>query len=459
MNYCFYGREEELKILEQTFSRKKSELFIIYGRRRVGKTTLCLNFIKNKTGAYFLASQQKEEHNIENFKKTLIESLNDETINSLKNNFEDIFRYLASLNKEMIIVIDEFPYLIKENKSIVSVFQRIWDLYLEKSKVSIILSGSSISMIKDEILSAKSPLYGRRTGQLSLKKLKFKNLHKFYPKYDFENLLKVYSVLDSIPFYLNQFSDKLTFEKNLIENYFSISSILFGEGDFLLKEEFDSISTYKTILTEIARGNTKFSAISSSVGIEQTKLTQYLKNLLNVNLISKRIPFGEKEQKSKKSRYELKDNFLKFWFKFTTEYSYLVEENRPDLVVKRLDNTFSEYLGKIFEDVAREYLKENYNVVKCSSWWTRQDLEIDIVGEDVENNVFYVCEAKWRNRKQTLKDLEELKEKSKYLELGENVKFVIFSKSGFKDNLLEFAKNNENLILIDKTSLENWIRD
>ena len=200
----FVGRKKELEILKQRIESKKSELFVLYGRRRIGKTTLCLELLKTYKGVYFLSSKDKESYNIQNFKQILAEKLEDSIILSLKDTWEDIFTYLSKKDEKIVIIIDEFPYLIEENKALTSIFQRIWDLILSKSKIKLILTGSSISMIENEILSAKSPLYGRRTGQLKLEKLKFKDLKEFFPKYRFDSLLKVYATLDSIPFYLEQ---------------------------------------------------------------------------------------------------------------------------------------------------------------------------------------------------------------------------------------------------------------
>jgi len=155
----------------------------------------------------------------------------------LKPNFETIFKYIAGIEKRLIVVIDEFPYLIDADKTIVSLFQRIWDLYLNESNIFLILMGSSIGMMENEVLGYKSPLYGRRTGQWKVKALSFKDLRSFFPEYSVEERIRTYSILGGIPFYLQQFDDSNAISTNIKEKVLTKGEILYEEPEFLLSQE------------------------------------------------------------------------------------------------------------------------------------------------------------------------------------------------------------------------------
>ena len=453
----FYGRVHELELFNQKVKSNKAEFLVLYGRRRVGKTQLCLEFLKNKEnkGAYFLATQEKEKYNISNFKKELAESLNDDIFLSLKDNWEDIFKYLSTKKERLTIVVDEFPYLIKSNSAVVSIFQRVWDLYLSKSNIFLVILGSSISIIENEVLSYQSPLYGRRTAQYNLQKLDFKTLNKFYPNYSFENLLLIFATLDTIPFYLNIFDKNISFYKNLEKYFFVKDSILYEEGDFLLKEEFKEIMVYKSILKEIAIGNTKFNEISLNAKIEKTKLTQYLKNLQVLRLIKKEVSFGEDILKSRKSIYSLNDNFLTFWFKYVLPNKDIIEKNKPEELVKIVQNNISDYLGYVFEQVVKEYMSIVFNISLCQRWWFKED-EIDLIGLNKVDDIMYFIECKYKKRQAGINVLEDLRKKSTLVRFKSKKKvFVIVSKSGFTNKLKISAKNQDDVILVSLKDLNN----
>lgn len=448
-NISFHGRKKEILFFKSLIDSNKAELCILYGRRRIGKTRICLELIKNNLGTYFLSSEISLTENLKRFRQELSISLNDELILSIEASVESLFLYLSKKKERIIIVIDEFPYLIESDKSVLSEFQRVWDLYLKNSNIVLILTGSSIAMIEDKILSYKSPLYGRRTAQYKLEELSFKESSYFFPNLDFETILKYYSICGGIPFYLEKINPKLNFKENL-KILFNKGSILFEEGDFLLKQEFRQTQNYKLILREIAKGKTKFNEISLATQIESTNLTQYLKNLLILKLIKKEVSFGFDEIKSK-GRYYLGDYFLEFWFKFIFVNQHLIQKDKLEDLFDIINNNLDIYLGFVYEKVSKEYLEDSLDFPIMKNWFYKEK-EIDLVG--LKNDILYLCECKYRNKKIGDETLTSLIEKSDYVNVKhKEKKFILISKSGFN------KVKQTNVLLISNIDFQKWMKN
>jgi len=242
----FVDRKEELERLKEKLESDKFELIIIYGRRRIGKTRLILEAVKNMEHIYYLAV---EGDNLRHFKRFAMRVV--PQIEFVKEDWEAYFNFL----RDKIIVIDEFPNLIKEDPKIISLFQRIVDLTLKDTKTKLILLGSSISMINDKVLSYRSPLYGRKTSTIKLKPLKFLHLREFFPKASWEELVEIYGFADGMPYYLEKIN--LPFWKWLQEELKKSDSFLKDEVDFLMRYEFENVSVYKKILEAIAFGKVR----------------------------------------------------------------------------------------------------------------------------------------------------------------------------------------------------------
>jgi AAA+ ATPase superfamily predicted ATPase len=197
MNQHFVNRKEELKFLEKYYKKGESSLIIIYGRRRIGKTELIKNFIKSKNSVYYLCEREPIQKNVEKFKEIVAEKLGEEWLKRISvKDFEAVFKAIEKrLKKEKIVIVfDEFPYLIEMDRGIVSQFQKIWDEILKNTKTLLILCGSSVGMMETEVLGYKSPLYGRRSAQWKLTELEIKFLKDFLPLYDFESILYTYGI-------------------------------------------------------------------------------------------------------------------------------------------------------------------------------------------------------------------------------------------------------------------------
>ena len=414
----FIDRKQELNFLEEKFKEGK-QLIILYGRRRVGKTELIKKFCEGKEHIYFLADKRGTLLNAERFANIVAEHFND--VPPKVKNFDDVFAYIAKrLNEgKFLIVIDEFSYLIEKDDSIPSVFQLIWDEILKDTNVTLILCGSLVSMMEN-LLSYKSPLYGRRTGQWKLLPLMFKDAQQFFPNYSMEEKIIAYSILGGIPFYLSMFDDRKDVFTNVKEKILSKGEILYEEVEFLLREELKDYSTYLSILEAIARENSRISEIANFCKMQAKDLPKYLNVLMKLDIIEKVFPITEKRT-TKKTIYKIKDNFFDFYFRFVYPFKNELEIGNIEKVVEIIKRDLNSFVGKKFEDISREFLLQMniksllpFRFSDIGTWWEK-DKEIDIVAFNKEEKKILFCEVKWQdlsNRKAE-EIIENLKEKAK----------------------------------------------
>lgn len=440
VNIQFKNRQKELGELQEVLQSDSLELFIIYGRRRIGKTELILNATKNKKRVYYLATG---ENNLERFYNVCVNF--DREAANLKKDWEVLFSFLK--DRADVIILDEFQNMIHENKNVLNIFQSITDITLKDSKVKLFLLGSSVSIMTSKVLSYKSPLYGRRTGSFRLRPIPFYSLAEFFPGANLKQLIEIYAFADGVPFYLIKI--KGDFWPWLEGEILQERSFLRDEVDFLMRYEFDDPGTYKLILEAVAQGNTKLNEIKNFIKVRRTDITPYLRNLAEVGFIKRTVPVTE-NIKSRAGRYYITDNFLKFWFRYIYPNLSSIEEGIFDPEIIKKD--YSSYLGPIFEDVARQYLiRENlFKFTKIGRWWHR-DKEIDLVALNTQTKDILFVECKWQDRVRANKILQELKEKAEHVQWYNGKRkehYVIFAKS-FKQKIKE-----PNLLLFDLQDLE-----
>lgn len=432
----FLDRQEELKVLSEHFTSNKPEFIVVYGRRRVGKTELVTHFLKNKPGIYFLAEEKKYLDNLNEMKDIMSNFLRDEEFKMIKfESWVQLFKsFLERLKKRTVIIIDEFPYLVKENKSIPSEFQKVWDMYLSKSKdIMLILVGSSVSMM-EKLLGKKSPLFGRRTAQLEIKPVTIFHVKEFLPTYSIEDCIKVYGCADGIPLYLKQFDQELTVFENMKNVFFRRDALLYKEAEILMKQEFREPANYFAILKAISFGNTKQNEIVNYTNIDKSIISKYLKNLEEIRVIQKEYPITERKEKRKNARYTISDNYFRFWFRFIYPYKTLIEQGSSD-AFEIMKKSYDAYLGIIFEDIARHFLLASrlFKFTKIGKWWYK-DKEIDLVALDESTKNIFFFECKWQNlnEEKARNILELLKTKARYVDWNNdkrNEHYGLFAKN------------------------------
>ena len=448
----FIDREKELETLNKEYNKENS-FVILYGRRRVGKTTLIKEFIKDKKAFYFFADKQNENLQIERFKSQISEYFKDEFLKKIEiKDWNTLFDYflIKIENDKFIFVIDEFQYLCMVNKNFSSIFQKIYDEKLKDKNIMIILCGSLISMMYSETLTYESPLYGRRTAQIKLQAIKFKYYNEFFKNKSIQELIELYSITGGVPKYILSLNRNKSAIYNIENNIFDKNNYLYSEPKFLLQEEVNDLSRYFAILNAISIGRTKMSAISSYLQINSGGLSPYISKLIDLDILEKEVPITESVENTKKVLYRIKDNYLKFWFSYVYPYQSYLEIENLTYVKNKIENEFDLYVSKVYENLARESIWENtlFPLFKVGRWWDK-NTEIDIVGLGEDNKIIF-GECKYSKKQVGLSILSELKEKSKKVIWNNDKReeyFILFSKSGFSEDLIELSKKEKNVIL------------
>ncbi len=391
MNLKFVNRQQELKFLEDHARKKSFEFIVIYGRRRVGKTSLLEEFLKNKEHVYFLCDKGGSLRNIERFKQLIATTWKQPLLATT--DWEELFKIPQLHNT--IIVLDEFPYLVEKDHAIPSIFQVIIDTVLSKTSTMFIVSGSSMSMMERGVLSYASPLYGRKTGHWKVQELSLHHMHKFVPTFTFEEVIEMSSVVGGIPFYARSMQHS-SVRENIVVEIMNKTGRLYEETDFLLMEEFREPDVYKAVFQAMANGRTKSNDIANASKIPVQDIDKYLKALITLRMIEKIRPIGI--QTGKKTVYRIIDPFLRFWFRFCEPFKSYLEKGDTSLAIELLDKEFNAFVGRHIEFVVREYLPIILpgNYTDIGTWWGKvrdgKEIEIDIcaIGDRI-----ILGESKW----------------------------------------------------------------
>ena len=459
----FIDRSEELLTLENEYMRTKASFVVIYGRRRVGKTSLINRFCEGKNSIYYLATEESETENRKAFKDLVSERCNNNLLASATlDSWTPIFKVIADKanDEKIVLVLDEFQYLGKANKAFPSILQKIWDEILSKTNIMLILCGSLISMMTSQVLNYDSPLYGRRTAQIRLKQIPFSHYHEFNEELSEEEQIERYAVTGGVPKYIQLFENRQNIYATIKENILSTSSFLYAEPEFLLQKEVSELGSYFSILKVIAAGNHKLGKIASALTISQPGLTSYLKTLADLDVIEREVPITEENpEKSKMGLYRIKDNFISFWFKFVYPNKGMIESGNTQYIENKVKQNFIDgHVAYVYEEICREkvweLLSEGISITRVGRWWGAGDVEIDIVAYDPLGNDILFGECKYSKNKKGLKTLLELRKKAQAVTWKNNTRneyFVIYSKNGFEEELITYAKEQRSIFL--KTSV------
>ena len=468
----FLGREKEILVLEKEYARDGG-FVVIYGRRRIGKTTLIKQFIKSKTAFYFLATKEVESQSMKRFAGVIARTTGNSVLQKAAfSDWLDLFQAVADYkpNEKKVLVIDEFPYLVKVNDSFPSILQNAWDEILKDSNVMLILCGSLISMMKKHALSYESPLYGRRTAQMRIAPLPFTTVYE-NQKLSFEEAAEQYSITGGVPKYMEFFSDGQPLYEQIKENVLSKNGFLYEEPNFLLTDEVQVPTNYFSIIKVIADGNHKLGMIAGILGLETSALTPYLKTLSELGFIEKQVPVTEKNaEKTRKGLYFISDNFLRFWFRYVYPYKGELELDNMQISLDELDKDFKEkFVAFAYEDICKEIFARlcsdkaiDFTPSKIGSYWLNDksgNTQIDVMAVDTVNKRLFAGECKYHNQPVNADMYFELVKKVdnsseiKSAFKGYTVIYGVFSKSGFTSRMTDISNSNPNLFLINETSI------
>lgn len=451
------NREREFAFLDERFAAENRQLVVIYGRRRIGKTALVTEYLDRRGLAhvYFLADQRGTPQNAERFARTCADAFDD--VPPAVEGFDDGFEYVARRSDDdLVVVIDEFSYLVDADETIPSIFQRIYDEVLADTAISMLLLGSSISLMEEGALSHDSPLYGRRTGQWKLTPLTFADASRFFPSYDVEDLVRVYAVLGGVPAYLEQFDSNTSLERNIRDRVLQKGTFLYEEPEFFLRQELREPGTYFAVLEAMAVGNTRVTEIANAVDRDAKGLSRYLQNLQRLEVVDRLVPVTDPQRKQ--GIYTIADQFFEFWFRFVAPNIGDLEQGNVEPVASSTIGGLDEHASRTFERICRQVVRHPefpVAVSRVGTWWHDGE-EIDVVAVNEAAGRILLGECKWTNTpvgEGVLADLERKTAAVRWRGDDRTEQFALFSRSGFTAGLRETSGGRSALHLFDLTAL------
>ncbi|HID61668.1 MAG TPA: ATP-binding protein [Anaerolineae bacterium] len=453
----FIDRERELAMLEERYSSKQAEMFVLYGRRRVGKTELLRAFCQGKRHVFFVADLGSEALLLTAFSRTIGEYLLGPGVPLAFSTWDAAFEYLADAaqTERLVVVLDEFGYLAQANPAFPSILQRLWDTRLKDTRIFLVLCGSYVSLMEREVLAYRAPLYGRRTGQYLLMPLDFPEATLFFPGYSPDDLVTTYAVLGGTPAYLRQFDDRCPLLENIRDRILTPQTYLYDEPRFLLLQEVREPRSYFAILEAMARGNTRPNEIAQAAGLGGGATAMpYLKMLMELRLVERRVPATTRHpHKSRKGLYRLSDPFFRFWFRFVYPHRSALEEGRIAQVLEQhIAPRLDEFTADVFEEICRRHtwrLELPFIPERVGAWWSARG-EVDVVAISDEARAVLVGECKWSAKPVGTNIFDELRRKAQLLQregFWERVYYALFSRAGFTKALQETVVQEEVILI------------
>ena len=454
----FIGRDKELQYLEQLYVKGGFQFPVIYGRRRIGKTALINEFVKGKDTIFFTGLETNAAQNLENFSQAIFVYVTGIGTAPIFRNFQEALEhvFLMSESKQLVIVIDEYPYVARSYKGFASVLQVLIDKYKDSSKLFFILCGSSMSFMEEQVLGYKSPLYGRRTAQFKIEPFDFFESRLYFKNFSPLDMALIYGIVGGTPQYLLQMDDSLTVEENIKNTFLNTRSYLFEEPNNLLKQEVREPAIYNAIINAIATGSSKLSEISGKVGEQTSACSAYLKNLVSLGIIKKETPITEKS--SRKTIYSIADNMFRFWYRFIPANMSILQQGMVEIAYKNITEQVPAYMDAVFEEISKQYLwnlnregKAAVTFMDLGRWWgsdpvSKSEFEIDLLGiADKDSAIF--CECKWTNEDVDLSVLETLLKRSSSFPYNKKY-YYLFAKNGFTTGCVDRAAELGNVTLV-----------
>ncbi|KAB7790370.1 ATP-binding protein [Bifidobacterium leontopitheci] len=411
----FVAREHELQVLNRLFDSDSFEMVVLYGRRRVGKTTLIDEFVKGKRVLYFTAVQQSAKLNLADFSRAVFSFFGMPDSTPSFGGWPDALSFVVDRARQtgerVVFVFDEFPYAAAAEHALPSMLQIAIDHGFLDTKVTMILSGSNEGFMENDVLGRKSPLYGRRTAQIRLLPFDYADAAKFLPDTSAQDLVRYYATFGGTPYYLARIRESDGFESNVLRLMFDGLGVLREEPIMLLRQELREPALYYSILRSIASGNATPKLIAEHAGVEADSVGAYLKTLVDLRLIERKVPFGDDPAKSRKGMYVVDDPFFAYWFRFVGRNMSILDGGISESVARRLafGPAFDTYVGQQFETICRQWLfRANaagelpFIATQFGKWWgtdpvAREQTDIDVVAADPIAKTMLLGECKWRN--------------------------------------------------------------
>ena len=467
----FIGREKELSYLNEFYEKDGIGMTVIYGRRRIGKSTLIAEFVKDKKTIFYTATKVGKERNLELFSEQVTEMFLPGVEGITFTTVEAVFDFIAKniSGEKTVLVIDELPYWAEKDEGLLSILQKYIDTIWQDKNLKIILCGSALSFMESKVLSEKSPLFGRRDSQIKLEAFDYLDSAKFVPKYSYKDKALCYGITGGVAKYLSMIDPTKSIDKNIIRLFFRTDGYLYDETRNLLTQEFSDITLVNNIIEQVASGKNTVNSIANGIGEKEPTVLYSLEKLISVGLIEKKRCITEEKNK-KKSQYVLKDSMFKFWYTFIPKATSVIEMGQGELYYTKVVKPFLHFfMGTVFEDMCRYYTLQHgilgefdCFITSVGSWWGTetivnddgkkmgQSADIDVVALSEIEKKAVVGECKFKNEKLDRGVYETLLRRSNVLSSKYTItKYMLFSLSGYTKWFDDLKDNRAIRISLD----------
>ena len=444
----FVDREVELDVLTDRYESDAAEFIVIYGRRRLGKSELVRQSIDGRDDAiYYQAVESTAQNQLEQFVDVAAAQF--PPIRNVRQDWELLLQTLGEQNA--IVVIDEFPFLIEEDSSLPSRIQRVWDMHLQETEMTLVLIGSAISVMEDKVLAGGAPLYGRRTATIDLEPLPIAAAHRFFPAYDAETAILTWAIYGGTPYYLQTIDSDESLATNVQQSILSEQGLLYTEPEFLLRTELRQPNTYFSILRALAHGRRTPNEIAGMAGVESQSLSTYLQKLRRLRLVERHIPVTASPKSSKRGRYRINAPLFRFWFRFVygnqDRLRVLGEDAYDEFVAPEL----ADYVSPLFERLCQRRLPSlvDRQFRDIGQWWFKEH-ELDVLGLTTEGLVAGECKfTSTPVSEGVLANLERTTAEVQWSDGPADTEplYVLFSRSGYTDDLEQTAAARDDVRL------------
>lgn len=448
---AFVNRDADIAALQEQYNTGDPSLITVWGRRRVGKTELVEHSIRDRDEVvYYQATETTKQVQLDDFVAEAGRTF--PGIERIRREWEDVLGYL--FEQDALIVLDEFPFMIESDESLPSVVQRLWDHEVEGTSATLVIVGSSISMMKEKVMGGGSPLHGRFDMRLQLDELSFDAATEFFPDYNPEEKVLAWSVFGGTPHYLQAVDDDRPLRENIRDAVLSKRGFLHDEPEYVLRTELANPNRYFSILKTIAAGNETSNEIAQAAGIDSDQISHYLKNLQDLEIVSREVPVTENPAQSRRGQYVLQDALFRFWFRFVYGQGDKYDRAGTDAYEELIEPHLADAVSSKFEGLCRNAVYDLYDVHtfdRVGRWWY-QEQEVDVVGLTA-GETMVAGECKFTGQPMgydVLNALESDVEDIRWTPRGGGDvahEFCLFSRSGFNRSLIEAAQERDDLRL------------
>lgn len=481
----FVGRKHELAELERLYRLGSFQMVVLYGRRRVGKTTLASAFAQGKPTLSFTAKIQNDALNLRDFSRRIYEWKGLPASTGSFSTWEDALSFIAreAGDEHLVFLFDEFPYAASRNEGLVSALQVVIDQLFSQTNVFLIITGSNQGFMKEHVIGAapegghgsigaKNPLFGRRTAQIHLAPFDYLDAARMLPRASHEDLVKYYACVGGTPYYLSGIDENLSFEENIANLFFSKEGLLYEEPLMLLRQELREPALYSSILDALAAGANRPQEIADRIGESRSAVGKYLQTLLQLHLVKKTVPFGENVRTSRKGIYDLREPSFSFWYRFVAPYADAIELDTGFSVAREVlgGKALNTYVGKWFEEICLQWVVSRaredrlpFVPLQYGKWWgtnpaTKQQEDIDVVADSKMRSAVLAGECKWREAFDESDAIANLKRRVVLLGDYDNTWYALFTKHAVSSGTRRKVETEGNWMLVDAKQIYAPVR-